>query len=245
MVLQLEHLSKSYPVGKLGKKIDVLQNVTLDLREGECVALMGANGSGKTTLLRLIAGLDSCSSGQVSVTGHNENHVELMFQDFRATLMPWFTYEYNALGLPTSTRNERTTARELLGTLIPSLTPGSYLSQMSGGEQQAIALIRSLARSVSVLLLDEPFASLDMAVRKRAYAACRNSIIERRTQALLIATHNIEDAATLADRVAILANRPARVFCEIVLPPHEKRIEPGVFGSTIEEIRRKLNDTLA
>jgi len=244
MVLQIERVSKSFPKKKAGDSVLVLQDVTFNLREGEMVALMGANGSGKSTLLRLIAGLDSCSGGRIIKTGDREGSVELMFQDFRATLLSWFTAEHNALGLPVSTSDEQAMARELLVSFMPSLNGTKYFSQMSGGEQQAIALIRSLARKASFLLLDEPFTSLDLAVRKRAYAACRRAVSQRRVQALLIATHNIEDAVTLADRVIILAGKPGRISCEVELPQYETRLQVGLFGGLIEQVRGRLNDAL-
>lgn len=205
----------------------VLHDVSFDLGEGELLALLGPNGSGKTTLLRLIAGLDLPTSGEVwlgagrldGVPAHLRG-VGLLFQE--PLLFPSRTVWENIAYGPQVQRRPaalvEATVDELLKLLRLEPLSERYPHQLSGGERQRTALARTLAPAPAVVLLDEPFASVDPALRRELRAEFRRVLAARRTAAILV-THDREEGMFLGDRVAVLlegrlrqTGAPAAVF---------------------------------
>jgi len=190
----------------------VLQGVNLTIMPGEILCLLGASGCGKTTLLRIIAGLESCNSGDiwldgvsVKLTPPHQRGVGLMFQDF--ALFPHMNVLDNvAFGLkmqrvPRAEREAR--AREILAVVGLSGFEKRDVSQLSGGEKQRVALARSLAPNPRLLMLDEPLGSLDAALRERLVVELRD-IIQRLGLTAIYVTHDQQEAFAIADRVAVM-----------------------------------------
>jgi len=210
MTITIDHITRrfgNYPA---------LDGVTLDLPEGEFVALLGPSGSGKTTLLRIIAGLEYAEQGTISFGGQDvtdmpvqNRGIGFVFQQY--ALFRHMTVAKNiAFGLDVLPRKDRPAKAdidqrvdELLDLVqLPGLG-GRYPSQLSGGQRQRVALARALARDPRILLLDEPFGALDAKVRRELRKALRQ-IHDRLGITSIFVTHDREEAFALADRVAIL-----------------------------------------
>ncbi|MHC3001659.1 ABC transporter ATP-binding protein [Gordonia metallireducens] len=176
----------------------VLDNIDLTIRAGEFVALLGRSGSGKSTLLRAIAGLDN------GVTGAGDLYVapstSVVFQDSR--LLPWARVLPNVtLGL--GGRGATAAGRRTLSDVGLAGRENAWPTELSGGEQQRVALARSLVRQPQLLLADEPFGALDALTRIRMHGLLRDLCAKYRPGVLLV-THDVDEAITLADRVLVL-----------------------------------------
>ncbi len=202
-----------------------LDGMSLAVNEGEFLAVVGPSGCGKSTLLRLLAGLLQPISGNVCFRGQPltapRREIGFVFQ--RANLMPWRTALQNIIlpleiaHLPTAEITER--ARELITLVGLDGFAGAYPQQLSGGMQQRVALARALIHEPSILLLDEPFGSLDALTRERMNAELlRIWNVHQRT--VVMVTHSISEAVFLADRVLVMSPRPGHVRAEfpVTLP---------------------------
>ncbi|OLT12555.1 sulfonate ABC transporter ATP-binding protein [Pseudonocardia sp. CNS-139] len=190
----------------------VLDDIDLEIGPGEFVALLGRSGSGKSTLLRALAELDDgvAGSGELAVPAERA----VVFQDSR--LLPWARVLDNVvLGLDGAGAREK--GRAALAEVGLAGRERAWPNELSGGEQQRVALARSLVREPALLLADEPFGALDALTRIKMHALLRE-LYDRHRPAVLLVTHDVEEAVTLADRVIVLdAGRPA-VDREIGLP---------------------------
>ena len=178
----------------------VLNGVDLDIAPGEFVALLGPSGCGKSTLLRALAGLDHDvkGSGVINVP----DRVSVVFQDSR--LLPWDTVLGNVtLGLTDQDAHAR--ARGALAEVGLAGREKSWPHELSGGEQQRVALARSLVREPQLLLADEPFGALDALTRIRMHGLLRDLVAAHRPAVLLV-THDVDEAIALADRIVVLDN---------------------------------------
>lgn len=197
----------------------VIDGLDLDIAPGEFVALLGASGSGKTTLLRSLAGLDSIDSGQLRVPSARA----AVFQEPR--LMPWKRAWKNVvLGLRVPDAKAR--AVQALTEVGLAHRIDAYPATLSGGEAQRVALARGLVREPKLLLLDEPFAALDALTRIRMHRL----IIElwrKHTPAVLLVTHDVDEAILLADRVIVLADGKIAEQLTIDLPRARDTGQPG------------------
>ena len=230
---------------RFGDGPNVLEDVSLDVAEGEFVCLLGASGCGKSTLLNLAAGLDQPTTGTVEVPGVR---AALMFQE--PALFPWLTATQNvelALRLRgVGTRDRRARAAELLE-LVRLLGAGTKrVHELSGGMRQRVAMARALAQDSPVLLMDEPFAALDAITRDVLHEELVR-IRESQQLTVLFVTHNVREAVRLGDRVVLLSSRPGRIAKDYpVQIAHPRRIEaPEVARLSMEitddlrtEIRR-------
>jgi ABC-type nitrate/sulfonate/bicarbonate transport system ATPase subunit len=200
---------------------DIISNVQFEIEPGELVALIGRSGCGKSTLLHVLAGLIKPTSGEVwidgvRVSGPSPQRI-LMFQ--QPSLFPWLTVAQNvALGLRFTGRSHEARARvaELLRLVELSEFAGRNVQDLSGGQQQRVALARSLAPSPEALLLDEPFSSLDTFTRAGLQRDVRR-IARELGLTVVIVTHDIDEAAVVADRALIMAADPGRLQAEVVL----------------------------
>jgi sulfonate transport system ATP-binding protein len=174
----------------------ILDGLDLEIAPGEFVALLGRSGSGKTTLLRTLAGLEMPSAGRVAVPERRA----VAFQDAR--LLPWKrVWENVALGLPRADARRR--AHAALDEVELAARRDAWPATLSGGEAQRVALARALVRAPELLLLDEPFAALDALTRLRMHLLV-GDLWRRHHPAVLLVTHDVDEAVLLADRVLVL-----------------------------------------
>jgi sulfonate transport system ATP-binding protein len=191
-VVRVRHLVRRFTLK------GVLNGVDLDIAKGEFVALLGRSGCGKSTLLRALAGLDheATGSGEIVVP----EKLSVVFQDAR--LLPWKRVLDNVvLGLSGADVRER--GRLALQEVELTGREGSWPYELSGGEQQRVALARSLVRDPELLLADEPFGALDALTRIRMHALLKR-LSDAHHPAVLLVTHDVEEAIALADRVVLL-----------------------------------------
>jgi NitT/TauT family transport system ATP-binding protein len=196
----------------------VLDDVSLDVRRGEIVALIGPSGCGKSTVLNIIAGLLKATSGRVDISDP-QLRIAYVFQ--RPRLLPWRNVQRNVeFGLEQlrrERRDSREAARRAIALVHLDGHEKKYPHELSGGMQQRVALARGLAIEPGLLLLDEPFGSLDALTR--SYLQEELLAIVRGTQTTgVLVTHDIDEALLLADRVAVMSSRPGRIKAEIELP---------------------------
>jgi len=198
--------------------VEAVRDVSLELRKGEVLALVGPSGCGKTTLFNAIAGLIPLQGGRVEVAGYEvdkaSGHVGYMLQ--KDLLLPWRTVIDNViLGLEVRGR-PKAEAREIAMDLIRRYGlegfEHSKPSGLSGGMKQRVALMRTLAFEPEVILLDEPFSALDFQTRLLLQADVSRIIREQHKSVILI-THDIGEAISMANRIVVLSNRPATVKC--------------------------------
>ena len=225
---------------RFGRGPVVLDDVSLDVAPGEFVCLLGASGCGKSTLLNLIAGLDEPTRGQVSVLGHRP---ALMFQE--PALYPWLTAAQNielALRLRGVGRSSRRSeAARLLELVRLDGSGGKRPHELSGGMRQRVALARALAQDSQVLLMDEPFASLDAITRDLLHDELTR-IWQEVGVTIVFVTHNVREAVRLGQRVVLLSSRPGRVAQQYPIDIGQpRRIE----SPDVAEIAVRITDDLS
>jgi NitT/TauT family transport system ATP-binding protein len=216
-------------VGRSFGSLEVFRDLTLDIEPGEFVAIVGPSGCGKTTLLNLMAGFDRPTVGKVESSGRKR----MVFQ--QDGLFPWLTVSENvALGLrDIKDKSEQQRQIEELLRLIRLEDFGQhYPHQLSGGMRQRVELARALAGSSDILLMDEPFSALDYLTRLTMRQELAR-LLAKRPRTVVLVTHDIEEAAQLADRVLVLSERPARIQRELRIPISRPRnpTQPGVVAA--------------
>jgi len=214
-------------VGKSFGDREILRGVDLEIAQGEFVALLGASGSGKTTLLRILSGLASADSGRVLVPEKRT----VVFQEPRLT--PSRRVAANVvMGL--RGRGLRQVASDALEEVGLGGREDTWPSTLSGGEAQRVALARALVREPRLLLLDEPFAALDALTRIRMHGLVAE-LVKRHDPAVLLVTHDVDEAILLADRVLVLQDGAVGFSVEVPFERPRQRGVPG-FG----DLRRTL-----
>jgi len=210
----------------------VLDNVSVELREGEFVALLGPSGSGKSTLLRVLAGLMPPSEGRVLAHGQPQTgpnpHVAIVFQSF--ALFPWLSVQDNVeLGLlasPLSPVDRHERAQKAIDLIGLSGFEEAFPKELSGGMKQRVGFARALVVQPEVLFMDEPFSALDVLTAENLRMELQDLWNERSipTRAILLVTHNIDEAVSLADRILVFGANPGHVRVELRgLPVGERR----------------------
>ena len=247
-LISVRALSKSFS-GPDGHPVPVLEGITLDVEEGEFVALLGRSGSGKSTLLRCIAGLMAPTDGEVlfrgqRLTGTNRD-TTMVFQTF--ALLPWLTVQQNveigleARNVPPGPRSERALrAIDLVGL---DGYESAYPKELSGGMRQRVGFARALVVEPAALLMDEPFSALDVLTSENL----RGELLElwegKRfpTKTMVMVTHNIEEAVLLADRILVLGTNPGRIRADMRNPlARPRRRRTPDFDALVDEIYRLM-----
>lgn len=215
MKLQLQHISQVFQNDH--RQVSALQNINLEVKNGEFVCLVGPSGCGKSTLLNLIAGLSKPTAGQISFSGN----LGFMFQE--PTLFPWLKAQDN-IGFGLSMANTppplvKQKVRQYLKMVHLQNFGEAYPHQLSGGMKQRVALARTLILNPDLLLMDEPFANLDAQTREMLYLELQN-LWQATRPAIIFVTHNVREAVCLGDRVIVFTSRPGRLKKEfkVTLP---------------------------
>ncbi len=208
-LLEIKNLSKNYQT--LKGEIPAILNIDLDVYDGEFIAIVGSSGCGKSTLLNILANLDNYTSG---VINYHKKNLKIGYMLQEDALFPWLTILDNALlGLKIEkklTESNIAYVKNLLQTYGLGDFLDKYPSELSGGMKQRVALIRTLAIKPDILLLDEPFSALDyqsrLAVSNDVY-----KIIKKEHKTVIMITHDIAEAISLASRIVVLSKRPAKI----------------------------------
>ncbi len=229
--LTMNHVSHGYA------QIPVLQDLNLDVRPGEVVVLVGPSGCGKTTILNLLSGFVNPVSGSVT----REGIIRTVYQS--DGLFPWLTVSENiSMGLRTieDETHRDGEMKELIELIHLEGFEHHYPHQLSGGMRQRVELARVLAGNSDILLMDEPFSALDYQTRLRMRRELLR-LLEQRPRTVVFVTHDIEEAAQLADRVLVLSGRPATVRRELLISaPKPRNLTDHAVIETMKEILNEL-----
>lgn len=243
-VISVNNVSKDF-LSNDGKKLKVLENVSLELQHGEIVAILGKSGSGKSTLLRTIAGLITPTSGVVKSNGVDlqgiNKTVGMVFQSF--ALLPWLTIAANVeLGLQAravATKERKAKALAILDLIGLDGFESAYPKELSGGMRQRVGFARALVTEPAALLMDEPFSALDVltAENLRTELMFLWEKADFPTKTICIVTHNIEEAILLADRVLVLGTNPGHIKSEVKINlPRPRKRNNLAFENYVDEI---------
>ncbi len=243
-IIAIEHLRKAYKKAA-NQDLLVLDNINFNLREGEIVALLGKSGSGKSTLLRIIAGLIAPTSGHVSYRGQPVTQpvrgIAMVFQSF--ALMPWLTVLENvelgleAQGVGREARRQR--AIEAIDIIGLDGFESAFPKELSGGMRQRVGFARALVINPDVLLMDEPFSALDVLTADNLKSDLLALWQDKKTntKVILLVTHNIEEAAMMADRIVILGSDPGHIRADLqVTLAQARNTESPEFRDLVDRI---------
>jgi NitT/TauT family transport system ATP-binding protein/sulfonate transport system ATP-binding protein len=221
--LSIDIVEKRFPV----LPVALLADFHLTIEPGQVVALVGPSGVGKSSILRLVAGIDTDFDGAISIDGVDASRAPpagFVFQDSR--LLPWLSALDNIRAVRTETTEAE--ARNLLGRVGLAGYEAAYPAQLSGGMQRRVALARAFSVNPQLLLLDEPFVSLDQHLVAGVQRVFLDLVRDTHATAILV-THLPEDAARMADRAVVLRGMPARIVADLpLLPARETRGETHI-----------------
>ena len=230
--INIENLYKEYK-GK--NKLIVFQGLDLLINKGEVHCVFGPTGCGKSTLLNIIAGVDDKYTGKVLINNEKPSigKIGFIFQDYSSSLFPWLdctdniTFKYLLNGTKKYKRKE--IAKNLLNSLNISLNLDKYPYEYSGGQQQIISLARALCDSPEVLLMDEPFSSLDATtreiVRKKTIEITQNLKLT-----VILVSHNLEDCVFCGDKITFLSETPAKVITTETIDLNKNKLERNIYS---------------
>jgi len=211
-----EHLLDIHVERKTFASTTVLNNIHLQLQPRETVSLLGPSGCGKSTLLRIVAGLEKDFQGTLR---RGAGEVAFVFQEPR--LMPWLTVEQN-IGLSADDRYDKAWVAQLIEEVGLGGFAQALPKQLSGGMAQRVAIARGLYSRPQVLLLDEPFSAVDAFTRMKLQDLLLQ-LAKRHAIALLLVTHDVDEALYLSDRVLVMDNRPSSIRQEVAVPLAHRR----------------------
>ncbi len=237
-MLKISHLHHSFPEeGK--KKLEVIKDVSFEVWKGEFLSIVGPSGGGKSTLLRIIAGLVKQTGGSLEL---GSNKMAMVFQNF--AIFPWLTvYENIEFGLKMNgiaARERRNVVQEKIKEVGLAGFEDKYPKELSGGMRQRVGIARALAVNPEILLVDEPFSSLDSFTAEKL----REDLLGiwlRYKMTVVMVTHLVEEAVQLSDRVLVLSPRPARIKLEMDISlerPRDRR--SGEFYALVDKITAEI-----
>ena len=243
--IEIEDLTVAYERrGKNTDSLTVLQDFSLSVRGGELLTIVGPSGCGKSTLLKVIANLIPAISGRIRYEPNDSRpKIGFVFQDYANALAPWRTALRNVElgleieGVPRDERRER--ARRYLSLVGLAGYESAYPRELSGGMQQRVQLARVLAYDPMVLLMDEPFGSLDSQMRRVLQGDVRR-ILEQLGRTVVFVTHDIEEALYLGDRVVVFSAAPAKILLEIEQPDRPEDLETFLQTDRLQEQRAQI-----
>jgi NitT/TauT family transport system ATP-binding protein len=246
--LQVENLKKTY-VQIDGSEIPVLQGLNISVRQGELFVLLGPSGCGKTTLLRILAGLEKANEGSVQIDGTTvkgpTKNCGMVFQKF--TLFPWLTVSKNiAFGLHLNHINSskcNNITEEYINLVDLNGFQNAYPNELSEGMKQRVAIARALAVQPQVLLMDEPFANLDVKTKWEMQDFVLD-IRQKTGMTILFVTHNVEEGVFLGDEIAVLSPRPAHIVKKYNIPFGKNRDEGLKASTEFVQIESEMNRIL-
>ncbi len=243
--IKVERASKSF-IGEQGDIVEAIKDISLEVYEEELVSIVGPSGCGKTTLVRAIIGLEKLDRGEVFLNGKKMKGLAQEFgyvpQEF--SLLPWRTVLENiTFGMEIRKISEKEMmekAKELIKLVGLEGFSKHYPKELSGGMKQKVAIARALAIEPSVLIMDEPFVSLDAQTRN-AMQQDLLQIQEKYRKTVVFVTHNIDESVFLSDRIIILSKRPGTVkdIVDVTLPQPRDRTE-----AAFNKIRRRVLDLI-
>src|SRR3954465_485816 len=217
-ILEIREVAKTFAGGTVA-----LQATNLSVAQNDFITILGPSGCGKSTLLRMVAGLDTPSSGAISLDGHGVTGPGadrgMVFQSY--TLFPWLTVLQNVCfglrekGMQAAQQQE--TARAFIGKVGLRGFENHYPKQLSGGMQQRTALARALDNDPRILLMDEPFGALDHQTRELMQKLLLG-VWEGERKTVLFVTHDIDEAIFMGNRVVVMSARPGRIKCDLPVP---------------------------
>jgi NitT/TauT family transport system ATP-binding protein len=225
--------------------LHALQDVSFSIRAQEFVCLLGPSGSGKSTLLRILAGLMPPTSGRFTFVGSNHLRIGMVFQ--QANLMPWRSVLENIMlplelqGFPPDQARQR--AQEMIELVNLQGFENAWPRDLSGGMAQRVALARAVVHDPNLLLLDEPFGSLDALTRERMWTEL-SSIWQKRRKTVLMVTHSISEALFLADRVLVLTQRPGRICLDLKVDLPRPRTDDMRYSPHFGKLAKKLKEAI-
>ncbi len=244
VLLDARHVKQAYHKDSAADFV-VLDDVDLTLRAGEIVGLLGRSGSGKSTLLRIVSGLLRPTAGEVIWRGKKldgpAEGVAMVFQSF--ALFPWLTVQENvelgleAQGIARAERERR--AEEAIDLIGLGGFESAYPKEMSGGMRQRVGLARALVVHPDLLLMDEPFSALDVLTAETLRTDLIDLWMEDKlpVRAILMVTHNIEEAVLMCDRILVFSSNPGRVAQELRVPfPHPRNRHDAAFRKFVDDI---------
>jgi NitT/TauT family transport system ATP-binding protein len=213
----------------------VYDDFAVDLPLGQFISIFGPNGCGKSTLINMVSGLMPMDAGEVLYDGQliSETRISYVFQNYREALFPWLKaidnihYPLKVMGIPRKERRER--VEKLLADFEVRIDLNAYPYTLSGGQQQAVSILRALVTEPEVLFLDEPFSALDYEMTMFMRAQLQKIFMKTKTTMLLV-SHDLDEAIELADKVVLLTRRPTQVaeIVDIDLPwPRNLEVTTG------------------
>jgi NitT/TauT family transport system ATP-binding protein len=242
-ILTIHNLTTVFPDENGGLR--ALRDVTFDVHPREFICVLGPSGSGKTTLLRILAGLIKPTSGSFMFGQGEQPSIGMVFQ--QANLMPWRTVTEN-IKLPLEVKNvDDVIAREKTQEMIELVGlqgfEDSLPRDLSGGMAQRVAIARALIHDPDLLLLDEPFGSLDALTRERMWTEL-SRIWQARQKTVILVTHSINESLFLADRVLVLTQRPGSVKLDMKVDLPRPRKDEMRYTAHFGKLARKLKETI-
>lgn len=238
-ILTIRNLTTVFPDENGGLR--ALKDVSFDVHPREFICVLGPSGSGKTTLLRIVAGLLQPTSGQVTFARKQQPRIGMVFQ--QANLMPWRTVLQNIMlpleihGAGNNAAHKK--ARELIDLVGLQGFEDSLPRDLSGGMAQRVAIARALIHDPDLLLLDEPFGSLDALTRERMWTEL-SRIWQARQKTVIMVTHSISESLFLADRVLVLTQRPGTIKMDMKVDLPRPREDEMRYTAHFGKLARKL-----
>jgi len=243
-ILTVNDLSVVFPDNNNGG-LRALEDVSFEICPREFVCFLGPSGSGKTTLLRILAGILQPSAGEVHFLDSRQPKIGMVFQ--QSNLMPWRTVTEN-IKLPLELEGmeeskARTRAQEMIELVGLDGFEDNWPRDLSGGMAQRVALARALIHDPDLLLLDEPFGSLDAITRERMWTEL-SRIWQAKQKTVIMVTHSINESLFLADRVLVLTQRPGRVKLDLEVDLPRPRREDIRYTPHFGKLARKLRQAI-